>query len=756
MNKIKFCFSISALLFSSTLLAQDQCNITSECKNTYGSSATDCANSKSSLSICMCGTLRCDSFGQPTISYINVPAKIQAEDYLTAFDTTSGNQGGQGQTGNVDIQATTDTGGGLNVGWINSGEWLEYPINITSAGEYQLQLRIASPNTSGTLGIDIDGALLGSTLTIPNTGGWQNWQTISSAKKSLTAGKKMLRLNMLTGGFNINWIDIKKVEPDTNNPPVDNVILGKFNTTKDLLLAHFDQKPDLDDVHAVAALATMLRDSRFNNVKYHAVAGTIGTQGGRYIDAPQLFNLAFGNNWSNASTDWNAAVNSVTQKALATLNTGGDIWVQEAGQSNFTADVLRAIQQANPSINLKTRFHVVQHSNWNEDKTTPADLTYVKNTAQYNKIADGNSTGNGTPGFNTRDGSDWQRAKADVGVGNIWSEAQRVADANNNISGYENPSIKAGGFDFSDCVENAWIFGFLTLNNSKAFFNEFLSNNVAASSKPTSPQIKSGTSSDLASVNWELVENMSDEFNDTILDSTKWQAEPKGNGWVWDGRAPGLFTTDNITLSQGSLNVEVSELNQPIIKNGKTFLYKGAIVRSLNPGQVGWYYEARMKANATEMSSTFWLMTKETDQTSEKKLELDIQECVGKVSPTAADWVNGWDKIFHSNAIHRTNAYNPTQVQIQGQSSLTEKNHSRYFTYAAWWKSPTEIRFYLDGEYKYSITPSVDWDVPAFYQMAIETYDWNPVPSDGGLVKAGSKEERTTRYDWIRTWKIKN
>lgn len=156
------------------------------------------------------------------------------------------------------------------------------------------------------------------------------------------------------------------------------------------------------------------------------------------------------------------------------------------------------------------------------------------------------------------------------------------------------------------------------------------------------------------------------------------------------------------------------------------------------------------------MSSTFWLMTKETDKTSEKKLELDIQECVGKVSPSAANWVNGWDKIFHSNAIHRTNSYNPTQVQIQGQSSLTEKNHSRYFTYAAWWKSPTEIRFYLDGEYKYSITPSVDWNVPAFYQMAIETYDWNPVPSDGGLVKAGSKEERTTRYDWIRTWKIKS
>ena len=40
---------------------------------------------------------------------------------------------------------------------------------------------------------------------------------------------------------------------------------------------------------------------------------------------------------------------------------------------------------------------------------------------------------------------------------------------------------------------------------------------------------------------WEKVEAMSDEFDGTSLNTMKWQSEPVGNGWTWDGRPPGLF-----------------------------------------------------------------------------------------------------------------------------------------------------------------------------------------------------------------------
>ncbi|VGO20463.1 hypothetical protein [Pontiella sulfatireligans] len=54
----------------------------------------------------------------------------------------------------------------------------------------------------------------------------------------------------------------------------------------------------------------------------------------------------------------------------------------------------------------------------------------------------------------------------------------------------------------------------------------------------------------------------------------------------------------------------------------------------------------------------------------------------------------------------------------------------------------------------YSIHPESKWDIPAYLHMAIETYDWNPIPEDGGMVASETLDERTTKYDWIRTWKL--
>ncbi|WP_146400911.1 glycosyl hydrolase [Planctomycetes bacterium CA13] len=250
---------------------------------------------------------------------------------------------------------------------------------------------------------------------------------------------------------------------------------------------------------------------------------------------------------------------------------------------------------------------------------------------------------------------------------------------------------------------------------------------------------------------WKPVGDLSDEFDGTSLDASKWQSEPVGNGWVWVGRPPALFKASNVVLEDGKMSVTVGKLDIPVVIKGNTFTHQGAIVRSLHPGHVGWYFECKMKANQTEMSSTFWLMTKGN---TKKRLELDIQECVGRTSDKTEKWGKNWDQIFHSNAIHRTNQYNPKKVQLQGQKRTETKNSERFYVYGAWWKSPEEIRFYLDGKYAYSIHPSVEWDVPAFIQMAIETYSWNPLPDDGGLVESGTREQRTTQYEWVRTWKL--
>ncbi|TWU59213.1 Beta-porphyranase B precursor [Rubripirellula tenax] len=247
------------------------------------------------------------------------------------------------------------------------------------------------------------------------------------------------------------------------------------------------------------------------------------------------------------------------------------------------------------------------------------------------------------------------------------------------------------------------------------------------------------------------VEPLSDEFDGSALNKDKWNADPAAKGWGWIGRPPGLFQESSIKVADGHMNVTVGKLDEPKVIHGHEFKYHGAIIRSRTPGDVGMYFECRMKANATEMSSTFWLMT---PSDSEQKLELDIQECVGRTSDKTDGWGRSWNKIFHSNMIRRPTKDQPEKDQLQGSVPTETKNSERFYVYGAWWKSPREVMFYLDGKYTYSIKPNVDWDVPSHYQMAIETYDWNPVPEDGGLIASGTKEERTTQYDWIRTWKL--
>ncbi|MDF7825922.1 hypothetical protein P4B35_17970 [Pontiellaceae bacterium B12227] len=267
------------------------------------------------------------------------------------------------------------------------------------------------------------------------------------------------------------------------------------------------------------------------------------------------------------------------------------------------------------------------------------------------------------------------------------------------------------------------------------------------------PTFSEGENPCPAGMKWIPVRGMSDEFNGSKVNLKKWQVDPIGNSFTWEGRPPGLFLADNVSVEDGDLRVKVGVLDEPYTGVEGTYTYSGGIVRSIMPGQAGWYYECRMKANATEMSSTFWMLT---IGGPDEALELDIQECVGRTTELTKKWARNWDRIYHSNAIHWRYFSEPKETKTQGWIGLDEKNADRYFVYGAWWKSPQEIRFYLDGKYMYSLNPETQWDWPAYLHMAIETYDWNPIPEDGGMVASGTEEERTTKYDWIRTWKLVN
>ncbi|HUA38125.1 MAG TPA: glycoside hydrolase family 3 C-terminal domain-containing protein [Candidatus Sulfopaludibacter sp.] len=154
-----------------------------------------------------------------------VPCVIQAENYDTGgegvayYNTTVGNPGGVYRSDDVGIESTSDTGGGYDVSWLNNGEWLEYTVNLpNTSAVYSISVRVASPSGGGQLRVRLNGAVLG-TVNIPNTGGSQSWQTVTMPAAVSVAGgigSQALRLEVITNGFNINWIGLSISQRGTN------------------------------------------------------------------------------------------------------------------------------------------------------------------------------------------------------------------------------------------------------------------------------------------------------------------------------------------------------------------------------------------------------------------------------------------------------------------------------------------------------------------------------------------------------------
>jgi beta-glucanase (GH16 family) len=143
-----------------------------------------------------------------------LPTLIEAEDFdiggegVAYHDTDSGNNGSQYRLAeDVDIQTCTDDGGGYNLGWILTGEWLEYSVSAPVSGEYPIELRVASLSQGGTFHIEFDGEDKTGDVAVPVTGGWQNWTTVATTA-TLSAGNHVMRFVTTDEGFNLNSIDL--------------------------------------------------------------------------------------------------------------------------------------------------------------------------------------------------------------------------------------------------------------------------------------------------------------------------------------------------------------------------------------------------------------------------------------------------------------------------------------------------------------------------------------------------------------------
>lgn len=145
-----------------------------------------------------------------------LPARIEAERFVAASDTTTGNSGSAACTStvnaNVDLEACTDSSGcGCNIGWTVAGEYLDY--SVTNAGSatssFDIQLRVASERTGQRVRVELPpGTVRGYASPDGSTPGWQSWVTRTVAGVPVAPGTQTLRL-VFEGELNLNYLDLQ-------------------------------------------------------------------------------------------------------------------------------------------------------------------------------------------------------------------------------------------------------------------------------------------------------------------------------------------------------------------------------------------------------------------------------------------------------------------------------------------------------------------------------------------------------------------
>ncbi|HEV2376837.1 MAG TPA: carbohydrate-binding protein [Streptosporangiaceae bacterium] len=142
-----------------------------------------------------------------------VPGTVQAVNYDrggqgVAYNVTSVNGTANSyRSDGVDIEACTDTGCGYDLGWTSQGQWFRYTVKVAKAGLYTVSFRVAAPSRvpdafhlANTSGEDLTGS-----LSVPATGGFQTWTTITHTVR-LAAGQRTIIVSQDNGGWNIHYM----------------------------------------------------------------------------------------------------------------------------------------------------------------------------------------------------------------------------------------------------------------------------------------------------------------------------------------------------------------------------------------------------------------------------------------------------------------------------------------------------------------------------------------------------------------------
>lgn len=261
---------------------------------------------------------------------------------------------------------------------------------------------------------------------------------------------------------------------------------------------------------------------------------------------------------------------------------------------------------------------------------------------------------------------------------------------------------------------------------------------------------------------WILNENLSDEFNGTELDKTKWWILGEKGDYrnKWKGRAPGQFSGNNVKVENGELVLlskwepDFTFLNE---KQDETY-YGGtttsadkskpitqACIMSESFFRYG-YMEIRCKAADAPVTSSFW--------TTGYHSEIDMTENYGKRPiGNPKNKPESLEKKLRTNMISWDPDKAANHKQWKVEDVLDVRVASDYFVYGFEWDKDY-LKTFFNGELirhatREELEVNDQWrhQYPQELWLDSEVFEWYGLPSQADL-----ENPAEYKIDYIRIW----
>ena len=157
---------------------------------------------------------------EPFKDTLTIPGKIEVENYDKGgngrgfLDSDIENENNLYREDNAGLDSAGDA---IIYGWGYANDWLRYTIKVSKNDSLDITARVSSPSDSTFFSILVDDKDIAK-ITVPNTGDWKNFETVTTTVPAITAGEHVLKIRIDKPYFNLDWIEFTAAKEKTALP----------------------------------------------------------------------------------------------------------------------------------------------------------------------------------------------------------------------------------------------------------------------------------------------------------------------------------------------------------------------------------------------------------------------------------------------------------------------------------------------------------------------------------------------------------